>query len=233
MLNDVPVIAIIPARRGSRGIPHKNTMNLSGKPLIQWTLDAAIGSACIDRILVSTDDLSVRTIVAEQGIEVLRRPSELASDTASAAQVIAHALTIAEIDGIVVYLQPTSPLRLSHDIDECVKLLQAVSVAGVVSVSAVTEHPEWMYRFDETEKLLDPLMVGDTPFRRQDLPRTVRLNGAIYCAHSESLRPHGDIFQLTLAGYEMPNSRSIDIDDLDQLAHADRLLSLHSKHSQG
>lgn len=216
------VLAVIPARGGSRGIRRKNLADLAGMPLIQWTINAAIQSAIIDSILVSTDDPDVAALAVEQGIAVLDRPQALAGDRATAAEVIAHAISSTGHDGILVYLQPTSPFRASVDIDRSLELLTSGDAEGVVSVTEVAENPEWMYRLSATDSVLEPVIANHSAFRRQDLPRTVRLNGAVYCAAAASLLPDGNFFRLRLAGYEMPASRSIDIDEPEDLELARR-----------
>jgi CMP-N,N'-diacetyllegionaminic acid synthase len=211
------VLALIPARGGSRGIPRKNIADLAGMPLIQWTINAAMASVYIDSILISTDDPDVKALALEQGIGVLDRPQSIAGDSATAAEVIAHALTSTGHTGILVYLQPTSPFRESDDIDRSLELLGSGDAEGVVSVTEAAENPEWMYRLSTTDSGLEPIVPHHSAFRRQDLPRTVKLNGAVYCADTQSLLPDGSFFKLRLAGYEMPASRSIDIDDPEDL----------------
>lgn len=222
MLGDLRVLAVIPARRGSRGIPGKNTIDLGGQPLIQWTINAALNSKYIDRILVTTDDPKASRLARAQGLTVIDRPSLIAGDTATAAEVIAHVLSFETEVDILMYLQPTSPLRQASDIDACLNMLNSTSAEGVVSVTEAVEHPEWMYRLDPADSTLEPIVPNHALFRRQDLPRTVRLNGALYCAPARLLLPDGNFFRLQLAGYEMPASRSIDIDSPEDLELAER-----------
>lgn len=213
-------VGLIPARAGSRGVPGKNMIDVLGRPLIQWTIDAALSCKYLDRVLISTDDPAVRALTASQGLEVLDRPAAISGDTATAAQVIAHALESAITEDLLVYLQPTSPLREANDIDSSLELLATSGVTAVVSVTGVTENPEWMYRMTGSANALEPVLAQSRSARRQDLPETFRLNGAIYCAPASVLRPHGDFFRLPLHGYLMPWSRSIDIDTNDELESA-------------
>ena len=217
MIGSLTVLAVIPARGGSRGIPRKNLVDLAGMPLIQWTINAALASTYIDGLVISTDDPDVKFLGLQQGLDVLDRPQEIAGDTATAAEVIAHAITSTGETGILVYLQPTSPLRASEDIDRSLDLLASGDAEGVVSVTEVAENPEWMYRLSTTDFGLEPVVPHHAAFRRQDLPRAVRLNGAVYCAPTRLLLPDGNFFRLRLAGFEMPASRSIDIDDPEDL----------------
>ena len=228
MINDLTVVAVIPARTGSKGLTRKNVVPFGGRPLIQWTIDAARASDYVDHIVVTTDDPVVIALAKGQGLTIVNRPAHLAEDTTTAAEVIAHVLEQAFGEDLLVYLQPTSPLRLPADIDGCLDLLVSSGAPGVVSVVAVREAPEWMYRFEEGSTALRPLVADHQSFRRQDLPPTVRLNGAVYCASQQSLRPDGRFLRLQLAGYEMPSERSIDIDDLLDLEAAEReLLRAH------
>lgn len=225
MINDLTVAAVIPARAGSKGIPRKNLVPLHGRPLIQWTIDAARASRYVDTIVVSTDDPDVAALAARSGLTVVERPAALAGDASTAADVIAHILDTGLTEDLVVYLQPTSPLRTAVDIDRSLEALVGSDCEGVVSVTRVTEPPEWMYRFGDGGPELVPVLPGPLPPRRQELPDAVRLNGAVYCATQAALRPDGNFLRLRLAGYEMPWDRSVDIDDADDLHVADTLLS--------
>ena len=224
MIHSHSVLAVIPARAGSKGIAGKNMSLVSGRPLIQWTIDAAFASAYVDRVVVTTDDPLVRRLATGQGVTVLSRPPHLAEDTTTAAEVIAHVLEQAFTEELIVYLQPTSPLRRGEDIDGCLDLLVSTRVQGVVSVTAVREAPEWMYRFKIGSAEIQPLIMDHRAYRRQDLPDTVRLNGAVYCASQQALRPDGNFMRLLLAGYEMPGTFSIDIDEPGDLEAAERAI---------
>ncbi|MEC8520527.1 MAG: acylneuraminate cytidylyltransferase family protein [Actinomycetota bacterium] len=228
MIDRRTAVGLIPARAGSKGIPGKNTIDVCGKPLIQWTIDAALGCRYLDRVLVSTDDPAVKATVASQNVDVLDRPSAISGDSATAAQVIAHALESAITEDILVYLQPTSPLRDAVDIDTSLEILTTTAVAAVVSVTEVSENPEWMYRMPTADSQLEPVMTSLRASPRQNLPRTVRLNGAIYSSASSALRPDGDFFRLALHGYAMSRNRSVDIDTPEDLALVRALLSERS-----
>ena len=220
VLGQNAIVGLIPARAGSKGIPNKNVVDVCGQPLIQWTIDAAQASDYVDRVLVTTDDEVVKELAASQGLPILHRPHLLSGDSTTAAQVIAHALESNVKEDILVYLQPTSPLRTATDIDESLELLASLNAGAVVSVTPVTEYPEWMYRLHSDGHLLESVLGHNPTSRRQDLSPTVRLNGAVYCAYACDLRPDGDIFRLTLAGYRMPHSRSVDIDTHEDLQKA-------------
>ena len=199
-----------------------------GKLLIQRPLEAALEFRYLDRVFASTDDLAVKATAAIEGLDVLDRPGAISGDSATAAQVISHSLKTKITDDILVYLQPTSPLREATDVDASLEILITRGVEAVVSVTTVSEHPEWMYRMPGGDFRLEPVVAHLRSSRRQDLPRTVRLNGAIYCSFSSQLRPDGDFFRLALHGYNMSRDRSIDIDTPEDLELARSLLSRRS-----
>ena len=138
------LIALIPARSGSKGIPHKNIKLFCGKPLIQWTIEAALNSINVDRVIVSTDDNGYASIAKELGAEVpFIRPSRLARDDSSSISMILHALNqIPKADELLL-LQPTSPLRTTEDIDSIISLWRSKSNDAVISISDASIHPSW------------------------------------------------------------------------------------------
>ena len=145
MINGKRCLCVIPARGGSKRLPHKNIKNLCGKPLIQWTVEAGIGSKSIDRLIVSTDDLEIAEISKSCGAEVpFIRPETLATDSSSSYSVLEHAYQYLFEQGdyydYIIMLQPTSPLRTSNHIDEAVKLLKDKQADGVISVTEAS-HP--------------------------------------------------------------------------------------------
>ena len=148
MINNKRVLAVIPARGGSKGVPRKNVRELAGRPLICWTIDAAKNSKYIDRLILSSDDDEIIDMAKAIGCDVpFTRPAALASDTASGADVLCHAVENAGEDyDYVVLLQPTSPLRQSGDIDEAVQLCIDRRLASVVSVAEATKSPYWMFQ---------------------------------------------------------------------------------------
>lgn len=210
------VLGIIPARGGSKGLPRKNILVAGKKPLIAWTIEAARKSTVIDRLILSSDDEEIIKIAEEYGCDVpFRRPRSIASDEATSIDVVLHALDIFPEFEYVVLLQPTSPLRTSEDIDAAFRLLQIHSAQSCVSISRVELSPYWMYSLDEKSKLR-PLMPN-TSFvpRRQDLPNAYFLNGAIYIAETSWLRSKRCFVDAETIAYLMPETRSLDIDDID------------------
>ncbi len=206
------VLALVPARGGSKGIPDKNRVKLGGRPLLAWTIEAARASKTVDRVIVSTDDARLALLASGCGAEVpFLRPKALARDDTPTMPVVMHAIAELQWTDIVVLLQPTSPLRTAEDVDACVELF-AAGESAVVSVTPAAPPPQHMLvRTSEgVAPLLGPLPTGG---RRQDLPPVYALNGAVYVADVAMLRAHGTFVTETTRLYEMPRERSIDIDD--------------------
>jgi len=224
-------LAIIPARGGSKGVPRKNIVPVAGRPLIAWTISAAMESEVVDRAIVSTDDPETREVALELGCEApFLRPAELATDTATDWSVYRHAVDWLEERGegpdCVVWLRPTTPLRLASDIDGAVEVLEDTGADAVRSVCEAEHHPYWMKRF--VEGRLEPLLDGhdETAFpRRQMLPPVYQLNGAVDAWLCRSADEMGALFRGTVAGYLMPVERSLDIDTPFDLRVANLLLS--------
>jgi CMP-N,N'-diacetyllegionaminic acid synthase len=217
------VLALIPARGGSKGIPGKNIRVVGGKPLLAYTAEAALAARCVDRVVVSTDDEAIADAARAAGCDVpFMRPAELASDTAGSVDVALHALSQLPGYDVLVLLQPTSPLRTADDVDAACALL-ANGAASCVSVCAVEEHPWWMYRIDGGRLL--PLMPdAKRATRRQDLPAVYSLNGAIYAIDAKRLSEQRGFVGEDTAAYVMPAERSLDIDTPLQLAAFEQAL---------
>jgi N-acylneuraminate cytidylyltransferase len=148
------VLAIIPARGGSKGIKRKNLVDVGGRPLIVWTIAAALGSRHIDRVILSSDDEEIIAAAEAAGCEApFRRPASLATDEAGSAEVVAHALARVPGYALFVLLQPTSPLRTSGDIDAALELLDASGADFCVSVTEAEDHPYLVYRRDEAGRI--------------------------------------------------------------------------------
>ncbi len=206
-------LAIIPARRGSKRLAGKNTRLFCGKPLLQWSIDAAQACASIDRVLVTSDDPEVLAIARAAGVDfVIERPAELASDTASSMDVVMHAVQTIESDGQgvsdVCLLQATSPLRAVEDIDAAFSLYRANHRTSVVSVCEL-EHPHrWSAPLES-----DLVMAGFVASLREPDRAYYRLNGAVYLASNERLKKVGAFLEETSLALKMPRERSVDIDD--------------------
>lgn len=187
------ILALIPARGGSKRLPGKNIRILGGKPLVVWSIDAAKDIQDICDILVSTDDLTIATVCSEAGTLVpWLRPAELSTDTASSIDVALHALdwyedTYGQVDGLML-LQPTSPFRRAATIKQAIACFSDNNFRPVIGVSAALSHPYWCYRIEDNTLLPFLNIESSLPTRSQDLPPTVALNGAMYLAEPEYLR---------------------------------------------
>ena len=212
------LLAVVPARGGSKGVPRKNLQELGGRPLIAWTIEAATCSRAVGRVVVTTDDEEIASESREYGAEVpFLRPAALAEDTTPSMDVIVHALDwLAENEGYapasVVCLQPTSPFRPASDVDAAFDLFKTKRADAVVSVSEAEQHPAWMKTLDAEGRLADLVESRERADRRQDLARVYALNGAIYLARRELLLAERTWYAGRTYGYVMPRERSLDID---------------------
>ena len=169
------VLALIPARGGSKGIPHKNIRLLKGHPLIAYSIAASKNSAYIDRVVVTTDDEEIARVACQYGAEVpFLRPAELATDYSKSIEALVHAVETLAVSGdvydSVVWLQPTSPLRRSAEIDAAIEVFYSHGCLGVASVCEVSENPVLTRRIDASG-VLHPLLPVSSTLRRQDMPK--------------------------------------------------------------
>ncbi len=215
MIGTRKVLALIPARGGSKGLPGKNILPVGGRPLLAFSVDAARGSQFVDRVVVSSDDDAIIAAALACGGEApFRRPAELATDFAASIDVALHALDQLPGYDVIMLLQPTSPARTAADVDAACERFAASGAPACVSVSLVEQSPYWMYRLAATGTL-QPIVESATYTRRQDLPPVYALNGAIYVADAAWLRRTRSFITPATVAYVMPASRSIDIDTAD------------------
>jgi CMP-N-acetylneuraminic acid synthetase len=219
------LLAVIPARGGSKGIPGKNIRPLCGKPLIAWTIEAALRSPSVDRVVVSTEDEDIAEVARQYGAEApFLRPIALAQDDTPGVEPVLHALT--ELPGYseVLLLQPTSPLRTAADIEAIVALRRTAEVPAAVSVSEAGVSPYLMYALDAGSHLAP--LLGEAPAtRRQDLPPAYALNGALYVADTAPFVRDGSFMTPETTAYVMPPERSVDIDTMLDWHLAEALLT--------
>ncbi len=212
------ILVIIPARGGSRGIPHKNIKSLAGKPLICYTLDAARSIVDDTEICVSTDDTSIVEVVEQYGIHVpFLRPAELAGDTAGTYEVLLHALNFYETQGknfeIILLLQATSPFRTGRHIQEALKLYTP-EIDMVVSVKEAESNPYYSC-FEENENGMLEISKGNGHYtRRQDCPPVYEYNGAIYIINPQSLKKTPLSQFSKRVKYVMDREHSLDLDTM-------------------
>jgi CMP-N,N'-diacetyllegionaminic acid synthase len=212
MIDGGQVLAVIPARGGSKGVPRKNVRRAGGKPLIGWTIDAARGSRHVDRVILSSDDAEIAAEARRLGCDVpFMREARLAQDGTPAIDVVLDALERLPGYAWVLLLQPTSPLRTAADIDGAVETCRQRGAPSCVSVTAAQESPYWMYTRGADGRLV-PLLQAAMPLRRQDLPPVYSLNGAIYLARTDWLAREKKFISPETVAYEMPAERSLDID---------------------
>jgi CMP-N,N'-diacetyllegionaminic acid synthase len=225
MINDKKLIAIIPARGGSKRLPNKNILQLTGKPLIAWTVEAALSSDYIDKVIVSTDSQKISQIAQNYGADSpFLRPPNLSTDTASTLDVVYHALTYFNNDyDYVMVLQPTSPLRTSNDIDNAIRLFSS-DIKSVISVCEVDHSPLWSNTLPENHSMENFLSAEVNNKRSQDLPTYYRLNGAIYASEIEYLKNHEGFYGDKTIAYVMARESSVDIDNAIDFKLCDILL---------
>lgn len=216
-------VAIVPARGGSRRLPRKNVADLLGRPLLAWTVDAALASGCFSRVIVSTEDAAIAEVARAAGAEVLARPDPLAGDRATMAQVCLHALDTLEAEaalpGAFCCLLATAALRRGEDI----RAVRARLVPGVadfvMATTGYTKSPLQALREEAGGRLrlMWPELIDLPPAER---PRLVVDNGSTYWCVTEAFRREQTFYGSTLVGHPMPRERSIDVDtaeDLEQL----------------
>jgi len=219
MYRNKTILAIIPARGGSRRIPGKNIKLLSGKPLIAYSINAALKSKYIDRVIVSTDSKEIARVAQKYKAEVpFLRPKKLSGDKATTVSALRHAVRFLEEQenykaDIIVLLQPTTPLILPEDIDETVKKLVKTNSNSCVSLCEISERPEWMYKIKKNKA--NPFMRAKNSAKRiRSLPEIFRLNGGIYATKRDILMKKNRIIDNSnLSAMVMPRERSIDIDE--------------------
>jgi len=221
------VLAIIPARGGSKGLPNKNILRLAGKPLIQWTIDAAIKSKYIDRIILSTDNEIIANTCRTYGIEnPFMRPVELAQDDSLA--IDNYIYTIDRLNDKpncnikdFIVLQPTSPLRLTEDIDKAIELFYNKNADSVISYTEENHPIEWhkyLTNDGKFEKIFEEVSSN-----RQDNKVSFYPNGSIFIFKYDLIKQK-KYYSADSFAFIMPRKRSIDIDTIDDFEYAEYLM---------
>lgn len=221
-------IAIIPARSGSKGLLDKNIRDFAGKPLVAYSIEAAIKSKCFDEIMVSTDSEIYAEIARKYGASVpFLRSSNNSSDTASSWDMVDEVLDRyhnleREFDTFCL-LQPTSPLRTAEDIKKAYELFEEKATFAVVSVCEVEHSPLWTGLLGKNDEL-DGFISCDNLKRRQEIEKYFRLNGAIYIVNTKRFESDRYFYQKGSFAYVMPALRSVDIDSELDFKYAEYLL---------
>jgi len=228
-------LAVIPARGGSKRLNRKNVIELGGKPLITWTIEAALACQFFDEVMVTTDDDEIAGIARKNGATVpFIRPAFLATDKASSFDVVKHTLEYyrdelgREFD-FVVMLQPTSPLRSSKNILEAVESLTTKNADAIISVCEAEHSPLWMGMLSADDSLSEFSLNEIDGVCSQDLPKYYRLNGAIYICNVAKLIEEGTFFiSGNLYAYKMNLNESVDIDTMANI----HMVEIYMKHSK-
>ena len=217
MYKNKKILAVIPARGGSKGVPRKNIIEVGGHPLIKYTIDCGKNSKYLDRVVISTEDLLIKKVAEENGGDVpFLRPKELAEDTSKTIDCIVHAVdtlkSMGEEYDYVMILQNTVPLRKSWHVDEAIEMIVDSNERSLVSISEVDEHPILMRTLNE-DKMVKNLLQMNSTMRRQDFPKFYKVDGAI------AIQKIDEKFNLETSindgklGYVIERKYSTDIDN--------------------
>ncbi len=219
------ILAVIPARGGSKGLPRKNIIDLAGKPLVGWTIDASLNSNYITKTVVSSEDAEILDVSVKMGADIVYRPPELATDYSSSEAVMEHAIvSLDEKFDYAVLLQPTSPLRTEVDIDCAFEKIFASDATALISVIRVDNKILKAF-VQNSSGYIEGIKNNRYPFTpRQKLPETYISNGAIYIIRTEQFYKNKAFFTEKTIHYEMNHVSSIDIDSKEDLMEAQRHL---------
>ncbi len=215
------IVAIIPARGGSKGILRKNIRLIMGKPMIAYAIESALKCKYLDKVIVSTDDKEIARISKKYGADVIMRPEKLSGDKSPVILALQHVIeNLGEEDQfypkMIVLLQPTSPLRVAKDIDLAIEKYLSGRYESVVSVCEIYDNPYLYYQ--DNNNFISQLIKSKLNFsRRQEIPKTYRINGAVYVVNTKMIMDRGKIFSNKTGAIVMPQSRSVDIDEYSDL----------------
>ena len=226
------VLGVIPARAGSKGVPGKNMRQLCGKPLLQYTVEAALGARLLSRVIITTEDETLAELGEQCGVEApFLRPAHLALDETPMLPVVQHAVGFMEQYGqrfdAICLLQPTHPLRRPQDIDTCIELLESGDADSVVTILPVPPeyNPHWVY-FQNDLGLLHISTGEREPIpRRQELPPAYHREGSVYVTRRDVLMERNSLYGSRLAGHPVNPEFSVNIDSFDDWSRAEALLT--------
>jgi CMP-N-acetylneuraminic acid synthetase len=221
-------VGLVPARGGSKGVPRKNIRRINGKPLLEYTAEAALKATRLSRVILTTDDEEIASVGRSCGLEVpFLRPTDLSADDTPTLPVLQHAVRWFEEQGTtydaVCLLQPTSPMRSPEEIDGSIELLESSGADSVVTVRRVPDeyNPFWVY-FKDEHGWLNLSTGGNTPIkRRQDLPPAYHRDGSVYVIRRHVLMERNSLYGERTCGYLLSGERWVNIDtpeDLDRAA---------------
>jgi CMP-N,N'-diacetyllegionaminic acid synthase len=228
MINGRRVIAVTPARGGSKSVPYKNLHLLGGRPLLQWPIDCALKTTAIDRVIVSTDDERISSAALAMGAESYLRPAALATDTALVADTLRHLWAQLRSEGetaeILILLEATSPFRTPEVINRCLQRLVEENLDSIATFHDADINPERAWRIENG--LPRPFIEGAIPWKpRQLLTQAYQLNGAVYAFFPDRL-PAGvpNILFGKMGAELVPADSVVDIDTLKDFAIANAIL---------
>lgn len=230
------VLAVIPARGGSKGIPRKNIRLLAGHPLLYYTAQAALAARLLTRVILSTEDQEIADVGRTGGLDVpFLRPAELATDTTPTLPVLQHAVSELERSGerydLICLLQPTNPLRRAQDIDDCIQLQAKTDADCALTVLPVphAHNPHWVY-FQSAEGFLRLSTGETTPISsRQLLPPAFHREGSVYVIRRNVLMEANSLYGSKVAGHVMDAARSVNLDTMADWARAEELIATAPK----
>ena len=222
--NQLMILAVIPARSGSKSVKDKNIRPLGGRPLMAWSIKAGLACKQIDQVVVSTDSDKYAQLAKFYGAEVINRPAELAQDETPMIKVLQHALSVKTAD-IIVLLDPTSPFRLVKDIEACLGKINEPETDSAVTVTEAEHNPYFiMGTIGHNDYWQFPLVKPDQSIiRRQDAPKVWQLNAAVYVI-KKAIIEAGKIFTEKTKAVVMPAERSVHIDTKMDFKFAEYLL---------
>ncbi|HCX61781.1 MAG TPA: acylneuraminate cytidylyltransferase [Clostridiales bacterium] len=236
-MRDEKILCIIPVRGGSKGVYRKNLRNLGNKPLIQWTIEEAQKSEYINKIIISTEDEEIENVCEKMGVQVIKRPIELATDDSPTIDSIMYTLNIFEdvekyVPDYVMLLQCTSPFRTVTDIDGAIEALLSKdkNYKSLISVTKEEHPPWWLKSINEDGILKDFISYDKKQYsRRQSFPSLYRLNGAIYICEINELKKQKSFETDSTLAYIMDGNASIDIDTEEDLEFAEYIFEKNIK----
>ena len=233
MSNNSPrILAIIPARGGSKGLLRKNIYPLNGRPLITYSIEASLKSRYITKTIVSSEDEEILKVSAECGSELLKRPMDFATDSASSEMVVTDCLRKLKNQGdlfdILILLQPTSPLRNYEDIDNAFELFFKNDATALISVYEPEHNPIKSFKLNKNG-FLEGLVDNKSPFRpRQDLPKAFMSNGAIYIIYVDEYLKSFSFFSDRTIPFVMSSLKSTDVDNISDIIKIEGVLKQNS-----
>ena len=230
MIDDLIILAIIPARAGSKGIPNKNIVELYGKPLIYYSITSALKSRYIDKIIVSTDDSQIATIAKSHGATIpFIRPKKIAEDDTPDFPVFHHAIKEMEeqefFPDLVLNLRPTAPFRSSSTIEKAIELFVERTPDSIRSMSKVKKHPYWMFKIDDlyARPFIKDKSMKEYP-RRQLLPDLYYIDGVIDIMSRDIIINKRNLYGEDIVAFLSSGDESVDIDDMNDLKYAQYIL---------